>query len=73
MNKTFEHSMRMTSVLRNSIFDPKDQITSSTTINIAVCFLYIRNNFFLPAAWQYEKHYIIKAEQGLLDGVYTEV
>ena len=42
-------------------------------INITVYFWYIRNNFLFPAEWPYEKHYILKAEQGFLDGVYTEV
>ena len=38
------------------------------------CLFYILwNKLLLPATWQYEKHYILKAEQDLLDEVYTEV
>ena len=52
---------------------PKSLNVFSTMINITVYFWYIRNNFPLPATWQQEKHYILKAEQGCLDGMYTEV
>ena len=55
------------------MFELKNWITSSTTIDISVNFSYIPNNFLLPATWKEEKHYILKAEQGSLDWVYTEV
>ena len=54
------------------MFTKKNCITSSTTINITVYFWYTRNNFLLPVTWQKEKHYVLKVEQGFLDGVYTE-
>ena len=38
------------------------------------CLFYILwNKLLLPATWQHEQHYILKAEQDLLDEVYTEV
>ena len=46
---------------------------SSTMINVTVYFWYTQNNFLLPATRQQEKDYILKAEQGFLDGVYAEV
>ena len=42
-------------------------------INIIVYFWYMQNNLLFPATWQQKKHYILKAEQGFSDGVYTEV
>ena len=62
---TLKSLMHVIYIFKHSMFDPKNWITSSMTINITVCFLYTRNNFLPP--------YILKAEQGFLGGVYTVI
>ena len=59
---------------KHFMFDPKKLNTSPNDDKYCcLFFIYIWNNFLPPDTWEYEKHYILKAEQGLLDGVYTKV
>ena len=51
------------------MFDPKNWITSSTTLNITVYFYVYETTFSSQLHDTKEKHSILKAKQSFLDGV----